>query len=77
MTRDGDSAIQRFSAYLNHENTRHYGSLWEMPREEVVIYRDILDCNSILSCLVLDHSIYQKEWEPNMQIKIHRKLEKE
>jgi hypothetical protein len=24
--------------YLNHENTRHYGSIWEMPLEEVIIY---------------------------------------
>jgi hypothetical protein len=43
----------RVSAYLNHENTRHYGFVWEMPLEEFVVYCDILNCNSIFSCLVL------------------------
>lgn len=50
--------------YLNHENTRHYGSVREMPWEEVIIYCHILDCNSIFSWLVINNSVNQKEWEP-------------
>jgi hypothetical protein len=62
-------------SYLNHENTRHYGSFGEMPREEVIIYRDILDPNCIFSSLVLNNSINQEEWKPNIHIQMH-KLEK-
>ena len=55
--------------YLNHENTRHYGSFRKMSWEEVIVYCHILDRNSIFSWFVINHSVNQKEWEPGMHIK--------
>lgn len=37
----------KINVYLHHKNTRHYRSLRKMPWEEVIIYCNILDPNSI------------------------------
>src|SRR5271155_3313034 len=58
---------QQYSASLSHglddEDTRHYRKAGEVPREELLVDRNVLDGHNSLPAIEIDHAVNEQEWK--------------